>query len=123
MLPQPNAPKQASTNQDPPDPHVETCRFCGITARPTLGPGRGPHACEASCGSCGKHLYWVSMHSPSERHARRVQERLKAMAKLPPSQLQLAHLLALGDVQDAPTTMLEASQRIDEIVRARTAQP
>ena len=124
MLPQPHTPKQASTANGPePDPRAEACGYCGVIDRPTLSAGSGPHACRASCGHCGRFLRWISLQAPSERMARRVQEKMKAMAKLPPSPQQLEYLKALGDVQDAPETMLEASARIDEMVRQKGSQP
>ena len=124
MIPQPHLPKQANTTPNTtPDPHVETCRFCGVVDRPLLSPGVGPHKCQVSCQHCGRFWRWLSLQAPSERQARRLQARLKAMQKLPPSAQQLAYLLALGDTQAPPQTMTAASARIDEMVRGKKAQP
>ena len=42
------------------------CPRCGAIDRPLLSPGKGPHACKASCGSCGRFLQWLSLLAPSE---------------------------------------------------------
>jgi hypothetical protein len=67
------------------------------------------------------HLRWVSRYPPAEREARRQAARDVAMARKPPSQLQLAYLTALGYVGPPPATMHEASQRIDSLLQQSQA--
>ena len=106
-----------------PDPaQAVPCPRCGVIDRPTLSAGTGPHAIKASCSSCGRFLRWVSILAPAERLAHRRQARLSAMQQHPPSAVQLAFLLALGDTQAAPQTMAEASERIDGLKAATEAQ-
>ena len=100
-----------------PDVAADVCPRCGVIDRPTLSPGRGPHACNASCAHCGRFWRWVSLRAPAERFAHRVQARLKAMQQLPPSVAQLAYLQALGDTHPAPASMAEASERINHLTR------
>jgi len=66
-------------------------------------------------------LKWLSQYSPAERHTRRQQARLQAMAQRPPSARQLAYLQALGDGGPVPATMAEASERIDALVHGEVA--
>ena len=113
MVPRSPHPEQPGTTS----PHPGTtlcCPRCGVLYRPTLSPGTGPHACKASCAHCGRFLKWVSLLAPAERMAHRRQALLKAMQAHPPSAAQLAYLLALGDTQAAPTTMAEASERLND---------
>jgi len=65
----------------------------------------------------------VSVLAPSERMAHKREALRKAMQTLPPSPQQLEYLRALGDVQDEPQTMAEASARIDALVRQKGGQP
>jgi hypothetical protein len=51
--------------------------------------------------------------------ARKMKERLKAMQQRPPSQAQLDYLQALGDQLRTPSSMLEASERIDSLRQGR----
>jgi hypothetical protein len=99
------------------------CPYCGATCRPTLSQGRGPHAIRADCGHCGRFLKWISILAPSERMARRMKERLKAMQRRPPSQAQMEYLRALGDQLTAPGTMAEASERIDCLRKEQQKKP
>jgi hypothetical protein len=98
-------------------PSAEACPRCGAVDLPTLSPGTGPHACKASCAHCGKFIKWISLHAPAERHAHRMKARLKAMQMHPPSVAQLAYLASLWDTQPPPTSMAEASQRIEQLRR------
>jgi hypothetical protein len=84
-----------------PSPEAAPCPHCGVIDRPTLSPGKGPHAVKASCGHCGRFLRWVSLLAPAERVARK----LKALQHYPPSVAQLAYLKALGDRQATPQNM------------------
>jgi hypothetical protein len=93
------------------------CERCGVIDRPRIGPGSGPHALRATCAHCGRHLLWVSAYTPEERQARRQAARAEAMSKKPPSQPQLTYLATLGDSGPPPTTMLEASTRIDSLAK------
>ena len=112
MLAQDHHPRQV------PEPGAEACPRCGAIDVPLLSPGTGPHACQASCQHCGRHLRWVSLLAPAERQARRMQGRMQAMQKLPPSEAQLAYLKALGEkAAAAPENMGEASARIEELKR------
>ena len=97
------------------------CPRCGAIDTPTMGPGNGPHAFRALCRHCGAFLKWLSARSPADRQARRQQAKREAMATRPPSARQLAYLQALGDDGPVPGSMLEASERIDALVR-REAQ-
>jgi hypothetical protein len=106
-------------SRPPQDQNTETCRHCGAIDRPVLGPGRGPHACEARCAHCGKHLRWVSLLAPSERVAHRLHARLQAMRQHPPTEKQMEYLKALGDKLAAPATMAEASERIEALKRGK----
>jgi hypothetical protein len=99
----------------PQDPGAEACPRCGVIDRPSLGPGRGPHACEAFCAHCGKHLRWVSLLAPSEREARRAKAKLEAMSKKSPSEKQLQLLRDLGDTEAPPANMAQASERIGRL--------
>ena len=110
----PDVPSEAQTPL-PQDQHAVPCRRCGVVDRPTLSPGTGPHACKASCAHCGRFLKWISLHAPSERLAHRLQARLRAMQQHPASPAQLSFLQALGDTQAAPTSMAEASARIEQL--------
>lgn len=94
---------------------LTSCKRCGAQERPTLVPGTGPHACKAVCSGCGRFIRWVSLLAPAERLARKMKARLEAMQRLSPSEAQLAYLQALGDQAGAPSTMAEASQRIEEL--------
>jgi hypothetical protein len=105
----------AQNPDQPQDPNAEACPRCGVIDRPVLGPGRGPHACEAFCAHCGKHIRWVSLLAPSEREARRAKAKLEAMSKKPPSEKQLNLLRDLGDQGPAPANMGEASERIEKL--------
>jgi hypothetical protein len=98
---------------------AEPCHRCGTIDRPTLSPGTGPHACKASCAHCGRFIRWVSLLAPAERHARRVRARMQAMAQRPPSPDQLSYLHALGDADPPPQTMLEASTRLDALLKQK----
>lgn len=100
-------------------PHGTTqpCRRCWVIDSPTVGPGSGPHTASARCRHCGRFVQWLSTRSPADRQARRQQARQQAMAHRPPSQPQLAYLQALRDDGPVPGSMLEASERIDALVR------
>lgn len=104
-------PYQVSPGADP-----IACPRCGAIDVPTLGPGAGPHAYRARCRHCGRFVQWLSTRAPAERQARRQQARQQAMAQRPPSQAQLDYLRSLGDADPPPTSMLEASERIDALV-------
>lgn len=119
MIPQPAHKSQPAST---PASTAEACRYCGVIDVPLLSPGSGPHACQASCQHCGRHLRWVSLHAPAERQARRVKARHLAMAKLPPTSPQLAFLRALGYAGPAPGSMAEASAAIDELIQQRQGQ-
>ena len=107
--------------QSTPDTHATHCPRCGVVDLPMLSPGKGPHACKASCAHCGRFLRWISLLAPAERMAHRMQERLRAMQQHPPSLAQMAYLQALGDKQAAPQTMAEASERIEGLKAAQEA--
>jgi len=92
------------------------CRKCGTIGLPVLTPGTGPHAHKGWCGSCGKFIQFVSRYSPEEQALRRSAARTAAMSSKPPTKPQLAYLSTLGDVQPAPTTMQEASVRIEALL-------
>lgn len=92
------------------------CRRCGAIDAALIGHGNGPHAFRASCRHCGGFLRWVSRYMPAERQARREQGRQQAMAQKPPSQAQLDYLKTLGDTGAVPSSMAEASKRIDAMV-------
>jgi hypothetical protein len=111
MFSHPHHPRQVSA------PGEETCPHCGVVDKPTLLPGSGPQACKAVCSHCGRFLRWISVLAPSERMARKVKARLKAMQERPPSAAQLACLKALGDKGAAPQTMAEASERVESLKR------
>lgn len=110
--PQPTLQSHVPPEPPAPEPGAEVCRHCGGLDRPVLGPGRGPHACEAFCGHCGKHIWWVSLLAPSERIERRKKARRKAMQQLAPTAAQLNFLRELGDQGPIPEHMAEASERI-----------
>jgi hypothetical protein len=93
------------------------CPRCGVIDKPAIAPGNGPHAFHAQCRHCGTFIKWFSQYTPAERQARHAQARLQAMAQRPPSARQLAYLQALGDDGPVPATMLEASTRIDTLLR------
>ena len=93
-------------------PEETPCPRCGAIDQPILSAGTGPHACKASCASCGRFLRWISLLAPSERMAHRLKARLAAMATYPPSAAQLSFLQALGFEGPAPATMAEASARL-----------
>ena len=97
------------------------CPRCGAIDTPAVGPGSGQHFAAARCRHCGVFLKWLSQYSPAERHTRRQQARLQAMAQRPPSARQLAYLQALGDGGPVPATMAEASERIDALVHGEVA--
>jgi hypothetical protein len=94
-----------------------TCPRCGTIDTPTLSPGAGLHAFRVLCNHCGAFIQWISQYSPAERQARRQQDRAAAIARKPPSPMQLGYLRSLGDTAPLPATMLEASQRIDALTR------
>lgn len=94
------------------------CPQCGAIDTPAIGPGNGPHAFRTECRHCRSFLWWVSKYTPAERQARRQQ----AMAHRSPSKKQLAYLRHLGDTGPEPSTMAEASLRIDALVRGEVAQ-
>lgn len=98
-----------------------TCHRCGAIDQPRITPGKGPHASAAQCGHCGHFIQWLSRYTPADRQARHQQALKKAMEQRPPSQLQLAYLQALGDDGPVPGSMLEASDRIDTLVRGEVA--
>jgi hypothetical protein len=110
-----NALQDSATSEPHPEVGEEACPRCGVMDRPTLGPGRGPHAFEAFCAHCHKHIRWVSVLAPAERHARRVKARLEAMRHKAPSEAQLALLVTLGDQGPTPENMAEASIRIEKL--------
>jgi hypothetical protein len=114
-LSQPHSKTQASTSSTAPIPAAEVCPRCGVEDRPALGPGRGPHACESFCAHCGRHLRWVSLHSPAERIERKKKAMREVMAQQPPTALQLEYLKALGDKLAVPSNKAEASERIDAL--------
>jgi hypothetical protein len=95
------------------------CPRCGAVDIPMLSPGTGMHAIKATCSSCGRFLRWVSVLAPAERMARRLKNRLAAMQKLPPTVAQLAFLTSLGDTQEPPASMAEASGRINQLRREK----
>jgi hypothetical protein len=68
-------------------------------------------------------MRWISMLAPQERMARKMQHRLKAMQKHPPSAAQLAYLRALGDTLAAPENMAAASERIETLKRTNSNAP
>ena len=120
MIQPPSPPTQATPV---PDPEAAPCPRCGVIDRPLLSEGSGPHACKASCAHCGRFLRWISLHAPSERMARRAAALRHAMQKYPASAAQLSFLLALGDTQAAPTSMAEASERIEELKARNSNAP
>jgi hypothetical protein len=93
------------------------CPRCGVIDAPTIGPGNGPHAFRATCRHCGQFLQWLSKFPQSEREARRQFARQQALAARPPTVAQFAYLTALGDQAAPPGNMLEASARIDSLLR------
>ena len=93
------------------------CPRCGTIDAPAIAPGNGPHAFRALCRHCGAFLHWLSRYPLEERQARRQAARDGAMARKPPSPMQLAYLTALGDSGPPPANMREASQRIDSLTR------
>jgi hypothetical protein len=93
------------------------CHRCGVIDTPKLGPGSGPHVARALCAHCGAFLAWLSRFPLSGRQARRQQARQAAMAIKAPSPAQLDYLQALRDSSPPPTSMAEASQRIDALKR------
>ena len=99
----------------------QTCLHCGAIDTPTLGPGAGPHWRSARCRHCGTWLGWLSRYPPAERQARRQHAREAAMARKPPSQLQLTYLRSLGGTDPPPATMAEASQRIATLKHGEVA--
>lgn len=104
-----------------PDPATSAvsaaCPRCGVIDTPKLGPGSGPHVGRALGAHCGAFLAWLSRFPLSDRQARRQQ----AMAIKAPSPAQLDYLQALGDSSPPPTSMAEASQRIDALKRGEVA--
>ena len=96
------------------------CPRCSVIDIPGVGPGSGPHTASTLCRHCGRFLQWISTKTLAERRVRRQQAQLQAMAQKPPSQLQLAYLVALGnDPGSPPANMAEASARIDALKRGR----
>jgi hypothetical protein len=95
------------------------CPRCGTIDTPTLGPGAGPHWRSARCRHCGAWLGWLSRYTPAERQARHQQARDEAMAQLAPTEPQIQYLRALGDQGLGPANRAEASQRIDQLKRAK----
>lgn len=93
------------------------CSKCGVIDVPQIGPGNGPHAFRETCRHCNSFIRWRSRFSVAERQARRQVSREAAMARKPPSEFQLAYLVALGYGGPPPATMLDASHRIDSLVR------
>jgi hypothetical protein len=108
--PHPSAPRACSPTLEP-----LPCYHCGVVDIPRISAGAGPHAFRANCAHCGTFLQWVSTRSTEERVHRREQFRKAAMGSKPPTAAQIAFLVALGDRQPAPTTMAEASARIDQL--------
>lgn len=100
-----------------PSPAESACPQCGVIDPSVVGPGSGPHTASARCRHCGCFVQWLSTRSPAEREAQRQQARRQAMAQRPPSQAQLDYLKALEDDGPGPGSMLEASERIDALVR------
>jgi hypothetical protein len=94
-----------------------TCPRCGTIDTPSVGPGKGPHVASALCRHCGAFVQWLSQYPPAERQARRQQARDEAMARKPPSDMQLAYLAALGHSGPPPVHMLAASRLIDSLTR------
>lgn len=111
IVPQPDATAPAQSTLPLP------CHRCGVIDTPALGPGSGPHTASARGAHCGRFLQWLSTRFPADRQARRQQ----AMTQRPPSQPQLAYLQALGDDGPVPTSMAEASTRLDARVRGEVA--
>jgi hypothetical protein len=99
----------------PPNIAPLVCHRCGVIAPPGLTQGSGPHALRANCRSCGSFIQWISKYSPAEREARRTAGRYAAMAKQPPTELQLRFLYSLGHNQ-APANKAEASVLIDRLL-------
>ena len=93
----------------------QPCPRCSTVDRPTLSAGTGPHSCKATFAHCGRFLKWISLLAPSERMARKLAARRQAMLKHPASLAQLAFLEALGYEGPVPSTMAEASERIEEL--------
>ncbi len=114
MISHPRNPANSADISTPPE---AACPRCGAIDRPTIAPGNGPHAFRAQCSHCRAFLRWLSRYSPADREARRRHYRQQAMAQRPPSQAQLAYLLALGDDGPPPASMVEASARIDALTR------
>ena len=92
------------------------CRKCGVIGLPVLTEGTGVHAFKASCGDCGAYIQWVSPRTPEEQAARQEAAKTAAMSKKPATVQQLNYLIALGDVQPPPKTLLEASNRISALL-------
>jgi hypothetical protein len=92
------------------------CHKCGVIDVPAIAPGNGPHAFREQCRHCAQFLQWLSRYPPTERDAQRQQARQQAMTLRPPSARQLAYLQSLRDDGPVPTTMAEASARIDVLV-------
>lgn len=101
--------------RDVPQRDPLACPKCGVIDQPQIGPGNGPHAARALCRHCGTFIQWLSRFPPGERQVRRQAARDEAMARKPPSELQIAYLQALGHTGPPPTNMLEASQSIDRL--------
>ena len=82
----------------------EICRSCGCEMIPIVSEGIPPHAWQATCAICQRWLRWLpkTPKMPPTTHR-------------PPSAKQLAYLLILGDTDEPPCTMHEASTRIDRL--------
>ena len=67
-------------------------------------------------------MRWISVLAPSERLARKVKSRLKAMQARPPSEARLSFLRELGDQLATPQNMAEASERIETLKMKQNQQ-
>jgi hypothetical protein len=80
---------------------TEICKHCARAVEATVTPGAGPHYARLDCSICGRFLRWLP-HPPP-----------------PPTSKQLAYLQVLGHDGPAPKSKQQASQLIDELLKAK----
>lgn len=108
--------RNPDTSQTPEAPSLEApCRRCGSVGPHPVSAGTGPHWMKATCVDCGGFVQWISRYSLAARLKRQTQARQTAMARRPPSALQLAYLTKLGYTGPPPASMADASAAIERL--------
>lgn len=95
------------------------CQRCGVIDHHHVEVGSGPHAAKLVCAHCASFIRWLPKNPPEVREANRQAGIRSWMSQQPPTQKQLKFLKTLAHKGSRPTNRLDASEKIDTLLKAR----